>query len=540
MANDNAVMNKSENEFDDYFDIDELVEKLDNQLMEELSDLEFLEEEKEKIGNPDNLGKVVLDEVYNQFGNQIGLDITNETLIQKYDREHPEDYDEVGKRAMQDKRFRDANNEVKKQHELGALKDEYTGKDIKITDNPNLDHVVARKELYENQRRKQANLSVEELANKKENLKVTNEALNKSKGAKSVDKFINTRSQREKDLIEQNERANKKIDESNMSDVDKRLNKENNNKRLQDKLDAKDELMKKADKEAREAINKDIAKGAVKEVGKKVGLDALKMMATEGLFTMSKEIIAALVRFFKSKSKSFQIFLEEMKNAIKSFFKKITNILHKGASSIIGTILSEIFSPIVSMFNKLASLIKQGVSSVIKAVKYLKDKNNKNKPFSIKVAQVGKIITAGLVAIGAISLGQGFETILLKVPFMQITLPLIGTLANLVGMFLASLVSGIIGAIVINLIDKFIAKRQREEAVVAQINKSNEVIATQNKVRIVNEIKLEYTKNEVGNNITQRHAEAGAIMAESFNNILKNNNDIKKTSDEIERLFDEL
>ena len=47
---------------------------------------------------------------------------------------------------------------------------------------------------------------------------------------------------------------------------------------------------------------------------------------------------------------------------------------------------------------------------------------------------------------------------------MQIELPLLGSLANIIGMFLASLVSGLIGAIIINLIDKFIAKKQKSAA----------------------------------------------------------------------------
>ena len=90
--------------------------------------------------------------------------------------------------------------------------------------------------------------------------------------------------------------------------------------------------------------------------------------------------------------------------------------------------MTEIFGPIVSMFRKLAGLIKQGVTSVIEAVRYLRDKKNKDKPFSVKVAQVGKIITTGLIAGGAIFLGELFEKILLSVPGMQISLPLLGTL----------------------------------------------------------------------------------------------------------------
>lgn len=546
MAKENAVLGQNQKfseDLADSFDFDELEEKLQSQLEEELADLEFLEEEKEKIGSPDELGKVILDEVWKQFGNQIGLDMTNETTIQKYDREHPETYDEVGKAVMQDQRYRDANKAMKEQQQSGNLNDEYTGKDIQRNENANLDHVVSRKELYENQRRKQANLSTEELANKSENLKPTNESLNKSKGAKSVNEYVDTRSEREKDLIKQNERANKKIDESNMSETEKRLQKEKNNKRLQDKLDADDELMKKADKEARKAINKDIAKGAVKEVGKKAGKDALKQMAIAALFSMLKEIMNGLVRFLKSQAKSFKTFIEEMKVSIKSFFEKITSVLQTGASSMVGTILSEIFGPIVSTFKKLASLIKQSVSSVMEAVRYLSDKENKNKPFSIKVAQEGEIITAGLVAGGAIFLGELFEQLLLKVPGMQIELPLIGSLANVIGMFLASLVSGIVGAIIINLIDKFIAKRQKEEAVEAQINKGNEVLNLQHQIRIVSEVKLKQDKANTANTIKERHVAAGNMMSESLENIAANckeDESIQTTLDDIDRLLDEL
>lgn len=546
MAKENALLDENQGLSEgvlNSFDFDELEEKLQSQLEEELADLEFLADEKEKIGNPDNLGKVILDEVWKQFGNQIGLDMTNETTIQKYDREHPETYDKVGKAVMQDKRYKDANKSMKEQHQSGNLNDEYTGKDIQRNQNANLDHVVSRKELYENQRRKQANLSTEELANKSENLKPTNESLNKSKCAKSVDEYVGTRSEREKKLIKQNERKNKKIDESNMYNTEKDLQKEKNNKRLQDKLDADGELMKKADKEARKAINKDIAKGAVKEVGKKAGKDALKQMAISALFSMLKEIMNGLVRFLKSQTKSFKSFMDEMKQSIKSFFEKITSILKTGTSSMVGTILSEIFGPIVSIFKKLASLIKQGVSSVMEAVRYLIDKENKNEPFSIKVAQVGKIITSGLVAGGAIFLGELFEQILLKIPGMQIKLPLIGSLANVIGMFLASLVSGLVGAIIINLIDKFIAKRQKIEAIDAQVKKSNEVLNIQHQLRNVSEAKLKDTKANAANEIKERHVAAANIMSESLKNINANCEDdesIQNTFDDIDNLFEEL
>ena len=525
MAKENAILNDEDilnDEFTESFDFDELDEKLQSQLEEEFSNLEFLKDEKAKIENPDALGKVILDEVWKQFGNQIGLDMTNETLNQKYDREHQgETYDDVGKKVMQDPKYKEANKAMKEQQQSGNLKDEYTGKNINQNDNANLDHVVSRKELYENARRKQAGINTEDLANKDENLKPTNESLNKSKGAKSVEENIRSREQREKDLREQNERANKKIDESNMSDVEKQKAKEKNNKRLQDKLDADDELMKKADKEARKAINRDIAKGVAKETAKKAGKDAMKQMAVSALFSLLKEVMNGFVRFLKSQAKSFKSFLEEMKKAIKSFFEKITNVLQTGASSVVGTIVNEIFGPIVSTFKKLASLIKQGISSVMEAVRYLNDKENKNKPFGVKVAQVGKIISSGLVAGGAIFLGELFEKLLLSVPGMKIELPLLGTLANVIGMFLASLVSGLAGAIIINLIDKFIAKKQKSDAQAAAIETGNQIISKQHQIQIVNEVLLDRDKENAQSNILERHQDALSIMNEAYGNVME-------------------
>ena len=458
MDNSNANKTFEKNNIEMEFDFDEMEGFLSKQLEESFSDLELLENNRAAVSDPDSLGKVVLNEVWNQFGNQIGLDMTNETLIQKYDREHPETYKEVSPSVLKDKRYKDANKAMKEQQKAGVLKDEYTGKDLKPNEKANLDHVVPRKELFDNKRRKQANLSVTDLANKEENLKPTNEALNKSKGAKSNKEYVETREIREKALLEQNKKANKKVDESNKSNLEKSLQKEKNNKSLNDKLAADDDLMMQVDKEARKAINKDIRVNATKEVGKKAGKDALKTMTISALFSLSKEIMNGLIRFFKEKSKSFNRFLSEMKESIKSFFSKILSVLQTGASTLIGTIISEIFGPIVSIFKKLASLIKQGISSVIDAVNYLRDKKNKDKPFGVKVAQVGKIITVGLVGGSAIFLGEVFEKFLLTIPGMQIELPLIGTLANMIGLFLSSLVSGLVGAIVLNLIDKFIAK----------------------------------------------------------------------------------
>lgn len=255
--NENAILNASEVTEDEDFDIDELEAKLQSQLEDELSGLEFLEEEREKIGNPDSLGKIIMDEVWTQFGNQIGLDMTNETLIQAYEREHPEAYSkEIGAAILKDERYQEAHRAMKQQQQQGTLVDAYTGQNLKITDKYNVEHVVPRKEIYDNARRKQSGIETQDLANKAENMVPINESLNKSKKDQSVQQYIGGRDRRETDLKKQAESAHRKIDESGKSDVEKRLEHEKIDKRLQDKLNANDTLMMEAEKRLEKQLTK--------------------------------------------------------------------------------------------------------------------------------------------------------------------------------------------------------------------------------------------------------------------------------------------
>lgn len=543
--NENAVLEVID--FDDEdLSIEDLEANLEAELETQLSDLSLLEDEKEKIGNPDNLGKVIMDEVWTQFGNQIGLDMTNETLIQAYNREHPEEYNKaIANAIMQDEKYKEANKAMKQQHQDGTLIDGYTGKTMEATDKPNLDHVVPRKELYDNVRRKQAGIDTKDLANKEENLVPTNESLNKSKKEKSNKQYVEEREQREETLKKKADAAHEKIEKSNKSEVEKRLEHEKVDKRLQDKLDADDKMMMDADAKARKAINKDIAVGVAKQTAKKAGKDALKAMAVSALFNLLKSIMNGLVRFFKEKHKTFKLFLAEMKESIKRFISHISSFVRMGASSVIGTVLSEIFGPVVSMFKKLASFIKQGVSSLVEAVHYLTAKENKDKPLSIKIIQVGKIVTAGLTAAGAIIGGELIEKALLQIPVMAVEIPLLGSLANITGMFLASLICGVVGAIVINRIDQYIAKQQQNDNLDSQIDKKNEILQTQGKLIDVKTRKLEDTKGQAALSMMERREQAKDIISEAMATIFReedededNSGHLSGTASDLTKLLD--
>ena len=501
---------------------DELEELLEQQFTMEFSNLEKLELECKEISSPDKLGDVILDEIWDQFANQIGLDMTSDTLLKQYNDKHPNGYTKKeGATIMDDKRYTDTNNAMKEKQKSGNLKDEYTGKTLKVNEKANLDHVVARKQIFENPWRKIADIETADLANKSENFAATNESLNKSKGAKSNSEYIKNREAREKNLKDQVKRANEKIDKKNISDAEKKNLKSKNEKRLNDKLAADSKKMLKAEKIAKKAINKDIAKNASVRMANKAGKDAVKAMFVAALFGMLKEIMNALIRFFKSKKRSFDTFLDEMKNALHSFFGKIRDFIKVGIDSFVGSIVGEIIGAFAQKLKKLPNLIKQLFGSIRESISYLSNPENQTHSTAIKIAHISKIITSGLVAVGALFLGEYFELFLNKIPGMNFKIKLLGTIANILGMFFASLLTGILGAIIINGLDQFISKKLIEENQKQQANKKNELLRIQEVQIFVAEQNVAVKRNDIFSKMAKNHQKLRELLGnvqEEFSN----------------------
>lgn len=522
MENELLVLGTEEVDESKNINYDELEELLEQQFTMEFSNLEKLELECKEISSPDKLGDVILDEIWDQFANQIGLDMTSDTLLKQYNDKHPNGYTkEEGAKIMKDKRYTDANNSMKEKQKSGNLKDEYTGKTLKVNEKTNLDHVVARKQIFENSWRKIADIETADLANKSENFAVTNESLNKSKGAKSNSDYIKNRELREKNLREQVKKANEKIDKMNISDAEKRNLKAENNKRLNDKLAADSQKMLKVEKKAKKAINKDIAKKAPVRIANKAGKDAIKAMFVAALFGMLKEIMNALVRYFKARKQSFDTFMEEMKKALHSFFGKIKDFIKVGVDSFVGSIVGEIIGAFNQKLQKLPNLIKQLFGSIRESISYLSNPENQTHSTAIKIAHISKIITSGLVAVGALFLGEYFEQFLNKIPGMTFEIKLLGTLANILGMFFASLLTGILGAIIINGLDQFISKKLIEENQKQQANKKNELLRIQDIQIFVAEQNVAVKRNDIFSKMAKNHQKLRELLdnvQEEFSN----------------------
>jgi hypothetical protein len=570
MAKENAILEEKEEYSEDSFDFDDLEERLQSQLDLQLSELDFLKTEKEKIGNPDNLGETIKNVVWEQFINQIAvtagedfikennglkLDLRDEAHIQTTENfangniathntkiDNQERYDSWQSNFQKDpntehktSNFRyNEDQQVWEKHNTRSdswkkvlnkgSRDDFdkgrpTGKD---TNNTNMDHTVSAAEIIRDPAAN-AHMTREEqvaFANSEKNLNLMDSAANQSKGDSTTSEWLDS----ERDGKKAAERFN--VDEEALRKKDKEAREEYERQK------------KEAEKKSIEA-----GKQSQKEEAFRIGGKALRAVLMQLLADLVKEIIAKLVKWFKSAKRNLESLLSSIKDAISSFVGKMKTHLINAGNTVLTTIATSIIGPVVGTIKKVWTLLKQGWKTLKEAVNYIKSPENKGKPIGLLLLETGKIVIAGLSAAGAIVLGEVIEKGLMTIPILAVDIPLIGSLANILGIFMGAVVAGIIGAIAINLIEKAIEKQRKAEIVDEQVDKGNEILVIQREIRHLNEEKLAHTKEQVTSTIKERHAEAANYIKESMDSIFddegeQNNNQDK--FDEMNSLLDEL
>lgn len=251
------------------------------------------------------------------------------------------------------------------------------------------------------------------------------------------------------------------------------------------------------------------------------------------LADLIKTIIRKLIDWFRSTEKNFKTFMGQIICAIEDFFKDIKNKLQTAGNTLLTTLATAILGPVVNTIKKAWIFLKQGYRSLKEAIDYIKNPANKNKSFSILMFEVGKIVVAGLTAGGAILLGEVIQKGLMTIPVFAVEFPLFGSFASILGVFFGALVSGIIGAIALNFIDKAIAKKKKQENMAQQIAKRNEILTTQNQLIETKESNVSKTATNTFGNIRERHDKAAKSMYDSITTILDNTRLINEQGNEV-------
>lgn len=527
--------------FDDLDDLDALEKQLQSDLEAGISDIDFLEDEKDKIKNPECLGETIKNVIWEQFLNQmavtagedfikenngLNLDLSKDAHIQtaeNFANGKIATHNYISKDQLEQNYDRYSNTPHKKfrgeyvnpkmdatlkragkleKEGIETVTDIYTGKQISTNSylengkrNPKAaqrEHVKPSAELYENPSLQMAN-SNEELAsiiNDPENLQGYTTA----------------------------ERNNRKSDNSvnEMKEYDKTKHWEKANERAE-------EYIKQKEKEGEERLKSEGRK-TQKEEAFRIGGTAARMVVMQLLAELMKEIIAKLVKWFKSSGKKLKTLITSLKEAITSFVSKLNTHLINAAETAVTTIVTAIFGPVVRTIKKVWMLLKQGGKSLKEAIAYIKAPENKGKPVGILLLEVGKIVVAGLSAAGAIVLGELIEKAFSNIPFIgKFEIPLLGSLANIIGIFLGAVVAGIIGAIAINRIEKSIAKKKEAEIKSAMLQKGNEILQKQTQLIGVKQVKLENQKMQQAASISQRHTDAAVVIRDAVQNIFSDN-----------------
>jgi hypothetical protein len=551
-------MNQLQNERNNDFNLEDLEIQLTSDLEDSFEDLEFLKDEELKIGDPVSIGETMENVIWEQFqiaiGTNAGEDFIEDNNGVNFDPrksahnqttdnfakgkiaknnseiDYQKRYDDHQAKFQKNedgtnKTFTDKTGQSKEIIQKRARdsfdKDRPTGSKEKKTD---MDHNISAAEIIRDPGIN-AHMTKEEqikFANSDKNLNEMNASHNRSKSDKKMEEWLdksNANGQKPSDIFD---------------DLDKKKEKE----------------YRKKDKEARRELEKQKQDGEKKsiEAGKRSRVKEGRKMAKHGmkavlmglLADLLKTIIKKLVQWFKSASKNFNTFIDNMKDAIKSFFKDFKKHLKQAGDTFATSVATAVLGPIVRTIKKTWMFLKQGWKSLKEAINYVKNPENKNKSLSEIMLNISKIIIGGLTIGGALVLGEAIEKgLTVTVPVLAFEIPLLGSIASIIGIFLGSLIAGLIGALGLNLIDSFITKKQIKLNKSQQLIKKSEIIIKQNELIDVKIETLDKKKEKLSNRIEQRHKDAEDYLKNSAQQII--NNHIKTNSNkDFDDLFEEI
>ena len=543
LATESAIESDVTNEIElneESFDFEELEQKLESDLIDQLAELDVLEDNAEQIGNPESLGDVVANVVWEQVVNQIGVEAAKDFIkkngglkldLRKSAHTQTTENFKNGKIATHNtyidyqKRYDDWQSNFVKD-ENGNIITKYD----RIDNEEKAVIVKGARDAFDKGRPKGS--------------KVEHEDHTVSVGERIRDPEANAHLSKEEQIASANSEANlNPLDSAaNESKGDHKtenwLNSERNGEKPAERFNIDEEQLRKKDKEAREEYEKrkkegeqrsiETGKKSQKEEALRISGAALKSVLMGMLADLIKTIIRKLIDWFRSTEKNFKTFMGQIICAIEDFFKDIKNKLQTAGNTLLTTLATAILGPVVNTIKKAWIFLKQGYRSLKEAIDYIKNPANKNKSFSILMFEVGKIVVAGLTAGGAILLGEVIQKGLMTIPVFAVEFPLFGSFASILGVFFGALVSGIIGAIALNFIDKAIAKKKKQENMAQQIAKRNEILITQNQLIDTKESKNSETAKDVVNNIRKRHDTAAKSMSDSIKVIFKNSHKISE------------
>ena len=560
MANENKPFELQSSEIDfDYEQLLELESSLENNLKDVVEHIDQLDIDREKLQNneylQESIENIVWEQVQLQLAAQIGeefikenkgqtLDLRKEAHIQTaenfekgkfatHNREvdYKERYDSWQNNFVKDdlgnirthstrsgKIVNTLTKDARKPFDAGRP----TGSKEKGTQ---MDHTVSAGEIIRDSKAN-AFLTREEqiaFANSNANLNEIRSEINQAKGDQSTTELFDN----------PNSKGQYAREVHNVSSIEEKQLREKDKEARTEYDRVRDQAEKRAIKSGKKSRHDE----ALKVSGK-----ALKAAIFQLLSEFLKEIIKKFIVWLSEKHKNFNSFLEKLKEAVSSFVSNLSKHILNVGQSILTMLVTSIFGTVGEIFLKIWTFIKQGWSSLKDAIDYLNNPENSSKDINIIILELGKVITAGIVVTGGLALGEIIGKSLIAIaPPLAVEIPILGSLASIIGTFMGATVAGITGAFVLKMIDQQIVNKQISELSSKKIDQNNEMLVIQDQLLDVKSTKLQVEKDSIVNTIKERHDMAASMMKEKLSDIFEESTrDDKSDFDEIDSLLQEL
>lgn len=372
------------------------------------------------------------------------------------------------KRALYDKK-KDEIRANDKANGVISVKDEYTGKTISIK-RADIDHVVSAKEIESNSKNNLF-LSQDErvkLGTDDVNLAYTKDKANRSKGAKSMEDWLD----KERPEGITNEEA---------FGIDR------------DKAIARD-------KASRDNINRTVNKAAFKKYSKELlatgAKDAASMAAYSAFGVIIHDFALAVVEelkyILKNKGKKsfkelFAHFKEKMASVLNEIKAKWKDIFKGSLEAGITAFLSNIVVFVINLFattlKKIVSMIRAGFVSLCQAIKIMATRPNGITQEEANF-EATKVLTAGII--GALSLGLSacIEKFLQSIPglqpIMMFPIPSLGreqrTVSDVIAVTLSAIAGGLVSTIVLYFMDKSRNEAKKDKLQIQMVTTSGVIV----------------------------------------------------------------
>ena len=187
-------------------------------------------------------------------------------------------------------------------------------------------------------------------------------------------------------------------------------------------------------------------------------------------------------------------------------------------SSALGSVVNNIVSLFGEIVGKIWSFLKTGVTTLKSVVGIL---SRKDTPLSIRIAEIGKTVVVGLAVANTAVLSEAINTALISAfPALEaMTVPIIGSVSGFIVELLLGILNGVIAGIVINKINKYIAKKQKSDLRSQAIDKNNQILRKQEIQIALGNKRLEVESKKIMKKIDNRHREANKIAQEALEEI---------------------